>query len=122
MRVKKSFSLESAGLSVVALLAGALPVAAQSYGHTPQVSTPAERAQTQRLNEQAIDGTTQPPAALNGEAAPQQMAQSDQQTYQDQQQQYQDQQQRYQQQRAQYHQEQRQYVRDVRRYDLARYE
>jgi hypothetical protein len=122
MRVK-SLNLESACLSVAALLAGALPAAAQNYGHTPQVSTPAERAQTQQLNEQAIDGTTQPPAALNGEAAPQQqMAQSDQQTYQDQQQQYQDQQQRYQRQRAQYQQEQRQYVRDVRRYDLARYE
>lgn len=127
MRVKR-LNLESACLSVAALLAVALPAAAQNYGqqnygHTPQVSTPAERAQTQQLNEQAIDGTTQPPAALNGVAAPQQqMAQSDQQTYQDQQQQYQDQQQRYQQQRAQYHQEQRQYVRDVRRYDLARYE
>jgi len=111
----KSLCLQSARMSVAVMLAGALPAAAQSYGHTPQVSTPAERVQTQQLNDQAIDGTTQPPAALNGEAAPQQMAQSDQQTYEDQQQQYQ-------QQRAQYHEERRQYVRDVRRYDLARYE
>jgi hypothetical protein len=118
----KSLCLQSARISVAVMLAGALPAAAQSYGHTPQVSTPAERVQTQQLNDQAIDGTTQPPAALNGEAAPQQMAQSDQQTYEDQQQQYQDQQQQYQQQRAQYHEDRRQYVRDVRRYDLARYE
>jgi len=116
MRVK-TLRLEGACTSFAAMLAVALPAAAQNYGHSPQISTPAERAQTQQLNEQAIDGITQSP-----ESAPQQMVQSDQRTYEDQQRQYQDQQQQYQQQRAQYHEDRRQYVRDVRRYDLARFE
>jgi hypothetical protein len=118
----KSVLFGSACATLAAMLANALPAAAQDYGHTPQVSTPAERDQTQQLNEQAINGTTQLPVELNGQAAPQQMAQSDQQQYEDQQRQYQDQQQRYEQQRAQYREQRSQYVRDVRRYDLARYE
>jgi len=57
---------------VIAL--GVLPAEAQgpygSYGssaNAPQYSTPAEQQQTQQLNQQATDGTTQPPAVLNGE-------------------------------------------------------
>jgi len=103
---------------------------AQGYSSTSQQSTPAERAQTQQLNEQVTDGTTASPHELNGEGAPPQtMAQSDQDQYQgqqqqygQQQQQYQDQQQRYQEQREQYRAAQHQYVRDLRRYDLATYE
>jgi hypothetical protein len=41
---------------------------AARYGYGPPVSTPAEMQQTARLNEQAINGTTQSPAVLNGEA------------------------------------------------------
>jgi len=120
--MRKSILLGTAGVLFGVALTAAGPVAGQDYGHTPQVSTPAEKAQTQQLNAQAIEGTTQAPAELNGQAAPQQIAQSDQQQYEDQQRQYQDQQQQYEQQRAQYRDEQRRYVRDVRRYDLARYE
>src|SRR5437016_13738970 len=112
----RTFFLETAGISLVLTFAGAIPAVAQNYGHTPQVSTPAEKAQTQQLNEQAINGTVQSPAELTGQEATQQMAQSDQP------QQYQNQQQQYDEQRAQYREDRRQYVRDVRRYDLARYE
>jgi hypothetical protein len=45
---------------------------AQPYGNGPQYSTPAEQARTRDLNEQAISGTTQSPAVLNGEAPPSQ--------------------------------------------------
>jgi hypothetical protein len=37
------------------------------YGGGPQYSTPAEMQQTEQLNAQALNGTTQSPAALNGE-------------------------------------------------------
>lgn len=124
----RSVILAGAGLSLATAFSAA-PGLAQGYGHSPQVSTPAERAETQQLNQQAIEGTTQSPAALNGEPVGTETAQSDQdqygdqqQQYEDQQQQYQAQQQRYQQQRAQYHAARGQYIRDVRRYDLARYE
>ena len=123
----RSLILAGAGLSLAAVLA-VTPSFAQSYGHTPQVSTPAEAAETQQLNAQAIPGTTQSPATLNGEDVSMQTAQTgqpqyDQQPqYEAQQQQYQAQQQRYQQQQDQYRANRRQYIRDVRQYDLARYE
>jgi len=98
------------------------PTAAQGYRANSQESSPAEKAQTQQLNEQALSGTTQPPAELNGEAGAQQMVQSDRQQYENQQQQYQDRQQQYEQQRERYRADRRQYARDVRHYDLARYE
>src|ERR1700683_4841654 len=42
------------------------------YGNGPSESTPSETQQTGQLNQQAVGGATQPPAALNGEqAAPQ---------------------------------------------------
>lgn len=124
----KSLILTSAGVSLAVALCAA-PVLAQGYGHTPQVSTPAEKAETEQLNQQAISGTTQPPSTLNAEPVSMQAAQSDQPQYDDQQQQYEDQQQQYQAQQQHYRQQQdqyradrRQYIRDVRQYDLARYE
>jgi hypothetical protein len=59
-----------AGAAVCALAGALMGTAcyAQRYGNGPQYSTPAEQAQTQQLNEQAISGTTQSPAVLNGEA------------------------------------------------------
>ena len=109
MRVKSAY-LGCACLSA-SLALGASLATAQDY---PQTSTPAERSQTQQLNQQGTSGTVSPADA--------DQYQDRQGQYQQQQQQYQDQQQRYQQQRAQYHSEHRQYARDVRRYDLARYE
>ncbi|MEI9932608.1 MAG: hypothetical protein WDM89_19260 [Rhizomicrobium sp.] len=57
----KTFVLGSAASL---LLAGA--AFAQSDMNPPQVSTPAEKQQTQQLNGQAADGTTATPAQLNG--------------------------------------------------------
>jgi hypothetical protein len=124
----RSLALGSVGLA--AALSLAVPAMAQGYSANSQDSTPAERAQTQQLNQQSTSGTTQSPSQLNGEAAPEQtLAQSDsgeyqdrQQNYEDQQQEYQDRQQRYDDQREQYREQRHQYVRDLRRYDLARYE
>lgn len=59
----------AAGTAACAILSG-IPALAQDggpYGNGPQYSTPAEQQQTRALNERAIDGTTQSPAALNGE-------------------------------------------------------
>jgi hypothetical protein len=115
-----------ANASVAAIMIGATFAFAQPSDPT-QYSTPAERAQTQQLNAQGADGTTTPPATLNGEQpaygngtqsgytdqpAPPPSAQDDQ--YQAQQSQYQQQQQDYQAQRAQYD-------RDVARYDRAEF-
>ena len=63
------------GSAAVCALAGALAFAsvsavaqpAQGYDNGPQYSTPAEQQQTEQLNQQATDGTTQPPAVLNGQ-------------------------------------------------------
>lgn len=60
------------GVAAIALLGAAdMPALAQYAGNPPQYSTPAERAQTQQLNEQGVNGTTESPAALNGETQPQ---------------------------------------------------
>jgi len=69
--MRTSFILLS-GAAALALLGGAstTPVYAQYAGNPPQYSTPAEQAQTQQLNEQAINGTDQTPAELNGETNP----------------------------------------------------
>ena len=99
MRMRSSLLL-GAALSVAGMLSG---VSASAQGHTPQVSTPAEAAETQQLNEQAVSGTTQPPAALNGENVSMQTAQAVQPQY-DQQQQYEAQQQQYQAQQQRYQQ------------------
>lgn len=50
-----------------ALLISAAPCAAQYAGNPPQESTSAEKAETQRLNQAAIDGTYTSPAVLNGQ-------------------------------------------------------
>lgn len=118
------------GAALVVGSALAVPVLAQYSGNPPQVSTPAEQAQTAQLNQQAVNGTYQSPDELNGgaaqnpNAAPAQQAQ-----YEDQQQQYEQQQQQYEQQQGQYEEQQQQYraqrhryIRDLRRYDLARYD
>lgn len=60
--------LAGVALSAVAGIGLAGPCVAQPYGNGPQYSTPAEQAQTRALNERAIDGSTQSPAQLNGEA------------------------------------------------------
>ena len=57
------------GAMAAAILGGfglATPALAQGV-NGPQVSTPAEQAETQRLNQQGINGTTESPAVLNGE-------------------------------------------------------
>lgn len=114
-----------AGMSLT--LAFAIPGYAQYAGNPPQYSTPAEREQTQQLNQQGQNGTTQSPAVLNGEAAPgtpsptQVQYNDQQQQYQDQQQQYQQQQQRYQDQQDRYHAQRAQYIHDLHRYDIAQY-
>ncbi|HKD23385.1 MAG TPA: hypothetical protein VKB71_15320 [Rhizomicrobium sp.] len=59
------------GATAMAILGGfglATPALAQGI-NGPQYSTPAEQAETQRLNQQGIDGTTESPAVLNGEVA-----------------------------------------------------
>jgi hypothetical protein len=59
------------GAAAVALMgAASTPVLAQYVGNSPQYSTPAERAETEQLNEQNIEGTTQSPSVLNGESQP----------------------------------------------------
>jgi hypothetical protein len=110
-----------------------------SQVNPPQVSSPAEKQETQQLNAQAIDGTTQSPTVLNGEApathaptpldGPQssdaaqsgQSAQYAQQQYQEQQDQYQQQQQQYQDEQGQYDDQHRRYEHNVWRYDRAQW-
>jgi hypothetical protein len=61
-----------AAAAASALIASATALRAQGYnpryGNGPQVSTPEEMQETNQLNQQAIEGTTQSPAVLNGEA------------------------------------------------------
>jgi hypothetical protein len=119
----KTRSLAPGSVGLAAALSLAVPAMAQGYSPNSQESSPAEQAQTEQLNQDATNGTTQSPDALNGDAGAQTVAQSDQQQqYDQQQQQYQDQQQRYEDQRDQYRAQRHQYVRDLRRYDLATYE
>ncbi|HTQ14575.1 MAG TPA: hypothetical protein VMH86_11930 [Rhizomicrobium sp.] len=110
----------AASLSLAGALAIATPSFAQYEGNPPQVSTPAEKQETQQLNDQATQGTTANPAALNGDAsAPRQSPQqtqydSDSDRYRQQQQQYRQDQDRYRDEHARYEQEIRHY--DVREY------
>ena len=125
----KSFVLNGAALA--ALLLAGTPAFAQYAGNPPQVSTPAEREQTQSLNQQNADGTYQTPGELNGEeqdqsgpppsdAGAQYNDQREQ--YERQRAQYDQSQQRYQEQQDRYQAQRHRYIRDLRRYDLARYE
>jgi hypothetical protein len=135
--------------AIIALLGAmsvARPAVAQSIMNPPQYSSPAERAETQQLNDQNLNGTTQSPAELNGgtstsqpgyyggEQPPYGSAQSgdedqqdypapnDQQTqYQQQMQQYENQQQDYQDQRDQYENEKDRYRHNLSWYDQARW-
>ncbi len=107
------------GVAVMSLIGAiATPSLAQDAPNPPQVSTPVEQQQTDQLNQQATDGTTNSPASLNGQA-PQGTPSQSQIQYnaqmQQNQQQYQDQQQRYRDQRAQY-------IHDLHRYDVVQYE
>jgi hypothetical protein len=66
------------GAAAILLLVGT-PVLAQTapsngglhgwQGNPPQVSSPAEKEETRKLNLQAVNGTTESPAALNGESS-----------------------------------------------------
>jgi len=117
----RTLVLGSAASLVVAF---ASPSFAQYAGNPPQVSTPAERQQTQQLNDQAADGTTATPSQLNGQAsmdaAPQTGAAADAQ-YQQNQAQYQQQQQQYQNDKARYDREHARYNAQIRQYDVREY-
>jgi len=110
-----------AGAAALGFAAAATPGTAQYAGNPPQVSTPAEKAETQQLNEQATQGTSASPQSLNGEggnpnepSAVNRERAAEQAQYQDQQQQYQADQERYRDQRERYE-------RDIHRYDEARF-
>jgi type II secretory pathway pseudopilin PulG len=117
-------------------MSGALAQDDGRYGSGPQYSTPGEMQQTDQLNQQARSGTTQSPAALNGEDQAQysnpaqgsgndggyQAAPSPQQAqYDQQQQQYQQQMQQYGDQQQNYRSEHQRYAQDIRDYDVAQY-
>lgn len=126
---RTSLLLGTAALAVGSILAAGAPAVAQYAGNPPQVSTPAEQAETARLNQSAASGTMQSPDELNGTVSSSGAPAMQQVQYQDQQQVYQQQQQQYEQQRGMYQEQQdryraqrHQYIRDLRRYDLARYE
>ena len=68
--MRTSIILLSGAAAFALLGASNTPVLAQYSGNPPQYSTPAEKAETQQLNEQNIEGTTQSPSVLNGESQP----------------------------------------------------
>jgi hypothetical protein len=118
------------GVAAAALVGGTMTAVqsfAQSDMNGPQYSSPAERAQTQQLNEENVNGNDESPAALNGAGEDQDTAQAQnapygpQGQYNDQMQQYQAQQQQYQDQRSQYENQQRNYDRNLRYYDQAQW-
>jgi len=116
MKVKTLILSGAAALALAGSFAA--PGFAQYSGNPPQVSTPAEKAETSRLNESAQGGTTASPAALNGQGgstvAPSQENQA-------RQAQYQEQMDQYAQDRARYEAQRRHYERNIHRYDEARY-
>jgi hypothetical protein len=122
MRMRTLVLGSAAGLSLVGALAFAAPSFAQDANNPPQVSTPAERQQTQQLNDQGTDGTTASPAQLNGQPqmGPTPNAQSQAQ-YDQQKAQYDQQQQQYQADRSRYHDEHARYNAEARRYDTREY-
>jgi len=124
-----SLLMGTAALAIGGALAAGTTAVAQYAGNPTQVSTPAEQAETARLNQSAASGTLQSPNELNGSASNPDTSPMQQAQYQDQQELYQQQQQQYEQQRGAYQEQQdryraqrHQYIRDLRRYDLARYE
>jgi hypothetical protein len=107
------------GAAALALAGGfAAPGFAQYAGNPPQVSTPAEKAETARLNASAQDGTTASPSALNGQGGSLVAPSAENQARQAQ---YQEQMDQYGQDRARYEAERRHYERNIHRYDQARY-
>ena len=134
MTIRPIILCGAASAALLGCILFAAPVLAQSDTNPPQYSSPAARAETQQLNEQNLNGTTQSPAVLNGEAQPapyppngnegddsaapeaQQQGQ-----YDDQMQQYQDQQDQYQQQRDQYDRQVQRYDQNLRQYDQAQW-
>jgi hypothetical protein len=138
--MRTNFILLSGAAAIALVGAASTPVLAQYAGNAPQYSTPAEQAQTQQLNDQYQNGTTQSPAALNGETQPQYngtysgyqgASQSDQdqsaappdaqQQYNQQMQQYQTQQQDYQNKRQNYDVQRDRYEHNIRWYDQTRW-
>lgn len=109
------------GSAASLLLVGATPVFAQDAGNPPQVSTPAERQQTQQLNDQGSNGTTASPGQLNGDANAPSPNDANQQQYEQQKSQYDQQQQQYQNDKTRYHDEHAKYDREIRRYDVREY-
>lgn len=133
----KTNSICLSGVATAALLSGFIattPALAQYDGNPPQYSSPAERAQTQQLNEQNIGGTTQSPAELNGDPArvsasgyggyddSQSAPDYQQQQYDQQGQQYRDRREQYLSERDRYDRERNDYRRSMRRYDQIRWD
>jgi len=103
----------------------AAPGMAQSTGAGdtgPQYSTPAEHQQTEGLNKQYIDGTTQSPAALNGDTAAQNETSPPQAQPGSREQQYQEQLRQYQAEHERYQAEHGGFAQNLRDYDVARYD
>jgi hypothetical protein len=122
MRMRTLVLGSAAGLSLVGALALAAPSFAQDANNPPQVSTPAERQQTQQLNDQGTDGTTASPAQLNGQAPTgQPNASPSQVQYDEQKAQYDQQQQQYRDDQARYHSDRAHYNAEARRYDTREY-
>lgn len=111
--------------SLTLVCAFASPSFAQYSGNPPQVSTPAERQQTEQLNNQAADGTTATPAQLNGNGGASmdsaQTGTAANAQYDAQQQQYNQQQQQYQNDKSHYNRERAHYDREIRKYDVHEY-
>jgi hypothetical protein len=122
----KHRSLLFGGAAVLATtLCVAAPGWAQSRGVSdtgPQYSTPAEQQQTENLNNQYIDGTTQSPAALNGDPTAQTQPSLSQVQSDGREQQYQEQLQQYQAEQNRYQAEHGGFAQNLRAYDAARYE
>ena len=107
------------GIATVAVaMTLAAPSFAQDASNPPQVSSPAERAQTQQLNGQAEGGTIQTP---DPNSPQQQQYQAQQSQYQMQQEQHQQDQQNYQDQRARYEHENQRYENNIHHYDEAQF-
>ncbi|MGH6876874.1 MAG: hypothetical protein ACREHV_05770, partial [Rhizomicrobium sp.] len=69
----KSAVLSGVAAAAILIVAGSAALAQSTgydsrYGNGPAQSTPAEMQETNQLNQQGINGTTQSPAVLNGES------------------------------------------------------
>jgi hypothetical protein len=116
MKFKTLILSGAAALAIAGAFAA--PGFAQYSGNPPQVSTPAEKAETARLNASAQGGTIAAPSALNGEGGSLVAPSAENQARQAQ---YNDQMDQYAQDRARYEAERRHYERNIHHYDEARY-